>query len=39
MDKAAFGGFKVVGCKGVGNAAESERGEGGVKWLGIENDL
>lgn len=37
MDEAAFGGFEVVGCEGVWDAAEAEGG-GGVKWSGVESD-
>lgn len=38
VDEAAFGGFKVVGCEGVGDAAEAEGG-GGVEGGGVEGDF
>lgn len=38
VDEAAFGGFEVVGCEGVGDAAEAEGG-GGVEWGGVESDF
>lgn len=38
VDEAAFGGFEVVGCEGVGGAAEAEGG-GGIEWGGVEGDF
>lgn len=38
MNEAAFGGFEVVGCEGVGDAAEAEGG-GCVEGSGVEGDF